>query len=169
MARQDGIIKSTRHAKIIGSLGEYMVTNWLSRQGFEVMVVDHTGIDLIASPPESTRRMGITVKSRTRYSGSEVESVNLFSNGKQDREKLKNACKAFGCDPWIGIYVETANGADLYLLSLSHYDKHYRGKTKRKIDDWKMTPAIKGKYATDPDVRHIRIIFDRIRWKWDKL
>lgn len=169
MAKKDDIIKSTRHPKIIGTLGEYMVSNWLSREGFEVTVVDHTGIDIIACPPKSGQRMGISVKSRTRRSGSEVESVNLFFSAKMDRERLKKACEAFGCEPWIAVYVETADDANLYLLSLAHYDKHYRGKTKRKIDDWKMTSVIKREYATDPEVHHIRITFDRIRWNWDRL
>lgn len=42
------IIKSTRHQKIIGDLGEYMICNWLSRSGFEVTLADHTGLDIIA-------------------------------------------------------------------------------------------------------------------------
>ena len=42
------IIKSSRHQKIIGTFGENLICNWLSRSGFEVAVVDHTGIDIIA-------------------------------------------------------------------------------------------------------------------------
>jgi Holliday junction resolvase-like predicted endonuclease len=59
------IEKSSRHPKIIGSLGEHLVCNWLSRSGFEVAVVDHTGIDVIAYNPKTKERLGITVKSRT--------------------------------------------------------------------------------------------------------
>lgn len=40
------IKKSTRHQHIIGKYGEYLVCNWLSRSGFEVGIVDHTGIDM---------------------------------------------------------------------------------------------------------------------------
>jgi hypothetical protein len=42
------IVKSSRHQKIIGNLGEDLLCNWLSRSGFEVTVVDHTGIDVVA-------------------------------------------------------------------------------------------------------------------------
>ena len=31
------------------------------------------------------------------------------------------ACKAFNCDPWLGIYIECEYWAELYLLSLEHY------------------------------------------------
>ena len=41
------IIKTSRHQKIIGDFGELLVWNWLSRSGFEVALVDHTGIDIL--------------------------------------------------------------------------------------------------------------------------
>ena len=73
------IIKSSRHQKIIGDFGESIICNWLSRSGFEVTVVDHTGIDIIAFNPSTNERLGITVKSRTRKPSTEQESVNLLS------------------------------------------------------------------------------------------
>ena len=84
------IIKSSRHQKIIGKFGEYMICNWLSRSGFEVALVDHTGIDIIAYNPLTRQRLGITVKSRTRTPGKEDTPVNIFSyrKGKDDRQKL---------------------------------------------------------------------------------
>jgi len=48
------IEKSTRHSKIIGNFGEQFMANWLSRSGFEVVLVDHTGIDIIAFNNELT-------------------------------------------------------------------------------------------------------------------
>ena len=42
------IDKSSRHKKIVGDLGEQLVCNWLSRSGWEVVLVDHTGIDIVA-------------------------------------------------------------------------------------------------------------------------
>lgn len=132
------IKKSSRHSKIIGNFGETLISNWLSRSGFEVITVDHTGIDIIAYDPKSKQRLGITVKSRTRNEGVEEDPVNIFSNSKKDREKLKRACKSFACIPWIAIYVETLNFAEIYLTSLNNYDSKYRGKKVRKIDDWKM-------------------------------
>ena len=157
------ISKSTRHQKIIGNFGEHLICNWLSRSGFEVSIVDHTGIDLIAYNPKSKERLGITVKSRTRNIGSEEESVTIFRKKNNSRKKVIEACKAFGCKPYIGIYVETASQGDLYLTSLENYDKKY-GNINRVTDDWKMRKKDKGKYKKDPEVKHIIINFNEINW-----
>ena len=124
------IEKSTRHQKIIGDFGEAILLNWLSRSGFEVCRVDHTGIDVVAYHPATKSRLGITVKSRTRNVGKEDTHVNMLSyqKGKNDRQKLLDACKAFACNPWSAVYVETLESADLYLTSLAHYDEKYRSR-----------------------------------------
>ncbi len=162
------IEKSTRHQKIIGNFGENVVCNWLSRSGFEVTIVDHTGIDVIAYNPKTKQRLGITIKSRTRNLGKEKTHVNMLSyqNGKNDREMTLAACKAFACDPWIAVYVETSGTADLYLTSLENYDKNYRGKKAKAIDDWKMNEKARAEYENDTNVRHVRIVFDTKRWNW---
>jgi hypothetical protein len=69
------IEKSTRHHHIVGRFGEYLVCNWLSRSGFKVCIVDHTGLDVIAYHPIRKQRFGITVKSRTRSFGTEATAV----------------------------------------------------------------------------------------------
>jgi Holliday junction resolvase len=160
------IIKSSRHRKIIGDCGENIICNWLSRSGFEVIRVDHTGIDLIAYDNQTKQRMGITVKSRTRDIGKEDNSVNLFSyqKGKNDSKKLLDACQAFACEPWIAIYVETSKFADIYLTSLMNYEEKYRTRIDKAIDDWKMTKVYKKIYINDPEVKYIRIEFQKINW-----
>ena len=82
------VSKSTRHQAIVGRFGEYLVYNWLSRSGFEVTLVDHTGIDVIAFDPRSGKRLGITVKSRTRNAGAERENITIFREKNQDRAKV---------------------------------------------------------------------------------
>ncbi len=156
------IKKSSRHQKIIGDLGEHLVCNWLSRSGFEVTIVDHTGIDVIAYDPKTKKRLGITVKSRTRNSGKEKESVNLFNNRKGDRQKTREACEAFNCEPFIAVYTETTNYADLYLTSLGHYDARYH--KKRVVDDWKMSPKWLTTYDEDEEVKHLHIEFRAKSW-----
>ena len=160
------IVKSSRHGKVIGSFGENVICNWLSRSGLEVIIVDHTGLDIIAFNPQTKQRLGITVKSRTRNLGAEEEHVNIFSyqKGKDDRKKLLNACEAFGCEPWIAIYVETSKSADIYLTSLNNYDEKYRTKIGKALDDWKMKEKHKEMYRNDPEVKHIRIEFQEITW-----
>jgi hypothetical protein len=160
------IEKSSRHQKIIGNLGEQVVCNWLSRSGFEVAIVDHTGIDLIAYDSKANRRIGISVKSRTRNPSKEKTSVNLFSNreGENDRKKVIDACKAFNCEPWIAVYVETTEYADLFLTSLGNYDAKYRISEKKVIDNWKMSPRWFRSYDEDPEVKHLHLKFEATNW-----
>ncbi len=139
------IEKSSRHQHIIGKFGEYLVWNWLSRSGFEVAVVDHTGLDLVAFNPKTNQRLGITVKSRLREISKEGDSVNIFSYRKEknDRQKLIDACTSFGCKPWIAVYVETEQFADLYLTSLNNYDSKYRPSQGRALDTWKIRARLR--------------------------
>ena len=121
----------------------------------------------MAYSPATRRRLGITVKSRTRTVGREESSVNIFSyqKGKDDRQKTIAACKAFACEPWIAIYVEATDQADIYLTSLENYDSSYR-RDGKAIDDWKMGPKYRGKYMADPLVKHIKITFAETNWSW---
>ena len=162
------ITKGTPHAKIIGDFGEALVSNWLSRSGFEVTIVDHTGIDVLAYNPKTGERLGISVKSRTRVKGTETSSVNILSyqKGKNDRKKVEDACKTFAAEPWLAIFLESSNFADLFLLSLKHYDREYRAKKKRAIDVWKMGQKYRDRYQADPRVQHIRMDFSGSSWQW---
>ena len=67
--------KSSHHSKITGNFGEYLVAYLLSRIGWEVVVVDHTGIDLIAA--RDGKRIGISVKSRSRHEMRNEAAINL--------------------------------------------------------------------------------------------
>lgn len=130
-------------------------------------LVDHTGLDVVAYYPETRSRIGITVKSRTRDMGKEAEQVNLLScqKGKNDRQKLLDACVAFGCEPWLAVYVETSDYADVFLTSLKHYDDTYRV-TGLSLDVWKMSPKYLARYHEDTAVKHIRANFTQEHWSW---
>lgn len=160
------IEKSSRHSKIIGDLGEHLVCNWLSRSGFEVAVVDHTGIDVIAFNPKTEERLGITVKSRTRRLGKETDSVNVFrrSPKRKDRQKVIEACNAFNCAPWIAVYAETTDYADLFLTSLENYDAKYIENPERMVDTWKMSPKHLESYDKDAQVMHLHLGFAAKNW-----
>jgi hypothetical protein len=166
MKASDDITKSSRHQKIIGQFGEQIVCNWLSRSGFEVAIVDHTGLDIIAYRPDRKQRLGITVKARTRSAGTEAASVRLFSAREEGRKKLVTACNAFGCEPWIAVYVEASNDGDIFLTSLAHYDEAYRGRSGRENEDWKMGPEHRKRYETDTGVKHLHVRFDKTGWRW---
>ena len=60
--------------------------------------------------------MGISVKSRSRYTGTENDSVSLFT---ADFAKVMAACKAFGCVPYYSIVVDGGDWIRLFLTSLS--------------------------------------------------
>ena len=114
------IVKSTRHSKITGDFAEALVLYWLSRDGFECARVDHTGIDLIARNRHTNKLRGISVKSRSRYTGTESESVNLPPDG---FVKARKACEAFGkYEPYYAIVVDGANVIRCFLLSLAHLE-----------------------------------------------
>ncbi len=155
------IIKSSTHSKIVGDFGEHLVCNWLSRSGFEVSIVDHTGIDLVAYDPRDKKRLGITVKSRTRLRRLETRSVNLFR--RDERAKLTDACEAFACEPWIAVYVETEQAADLYLTSLKNYEATY-GRAATVIAGFQMTDKLKQRYASDPQVKDVHMKFSSRNW-----
>jgi hypothetical protein len=157
------ILKGTRHQKVIGQFGEHLICNWLSRSGFEVAIVDHTGIDIIAYNTATEQRMGISVKSRTRVFGTEETHVRLFADD-GDRQKLLAACKAFGCDPWIAVYVERTNGGDLYLASLQDFDEMYMALSGKPCKSWRMTTRYTDAYSANAKVCHIRISFDARNW-----
>jgi len=160
------IEKSSRHQKITGDLGEHLICNWLSRSGFEVTIVDHTGIDVIAYSPKTKERLGITVKSRTRNPRKEKTAVNLLSyrKSKNDRQKVVDACKAFGCEPWIAVYVETTDYADVFLISLENYDSKYQSSKKPAIDKWKMGPKHLEAYDKDDKVMHLHLKLEEKNW-----
>ena len=149
------ITKSTRHSRYIGWFGEALVCNMLSRSGFEVMHVDHVGVDVIAERSDYGR-IGISVKSRTRDAAAkEADSVNLLT---ADDTRLKEACKAFGLKPWLAVYVETEAGADLYLTSLLHYRQSYSRSA------WSMSQKAKARYADDAEVLHLSLGFKQEPW-----
>jgi len=153
--------KSKRHSKYIGQFGEAMVCNVPSRSGFEVMLVDHVGIDVVARRSD-IGRIGISVKARTRDSkANEQTSVNLF---RSEDVSLVEVCKEFDLDPWIAVYVETENGADLYLTSLDNFHEKYAGREGLTILAWKMKAKHRQEYSLDPHVMHLRIEFSQNNW-----
>jgi len=145
-AKTEDIVKSTRHSKITGDFAEALVLYWLSRSGFECARVDHTGIDLIARNPDTNEFMGISVKSRSRYAGTESQSVNLAANG---FIKARKACKAFGnCVPYYAIVVDTLDAIRCFLISLEHLERlvgsdsnmHYWRMDRRHLDKYRSIP-----------------------------
>ena len=90
------VSKSSRHSKITGDFSERLVLYWLSKYGFECAYVDHVGMDIIARRPHSKEIMGISVKSRSRNTGTEGSYLKIPVG---NLTKLDAACQAFDCIP----------------------------------------------------------------------
>ena len=155
----NSIVKSSRHSHIIGLYGEHLVCNMLSRSGSEVMRVDHTGMDVLASRPD-IGAIGISVKARTRLEGREQINVNV---GPSDDTKLLDACRAFKLEAWVGVYVETASSADLFLTSLENFRSRYIAEGRRSLA-WGMTPKHRAGYSADQHIMHFQMKFESPRW-----
>lgn len=159
MAARLKVSKSSRHSKITGDFGEVLVLYWLSKHGFECALVDHTGIDLIARNPHTKEIMGISVKSRSRYIGTERESLSI---PKDDFKKIRAACEAFGCIPYFAIVVDAKDSLRGFIVSMSHLLKLFP--IGKSVSAWRMTPRHLEKYRHDRAVKFFEFQTTAGRW-----
>ena len=156
------ILNSSRHSKITGDFGEALVLYWLSKHGFECASVDHTGIDLIARNPHTNQVMGISVKSRSRNIGHESEFMSI---PKENFEKAKLACDAFGCVPYFAIVIDAGSSIKGFILSMSHLLEIFP--MGRAICAWKMTPKHLEKYYLNEKIKIFEFKTETKSW-WQK-
>lgn len=147
--------KSSSHSKITGNFGEALILYWLSKRGFECADLDHTGIDLIARRPSSDEVLGISVKCRSRAEGTDETSVNLPY---KDDEKVKAACHAFHCVPYVAVVVDQGSAVRAYLTTLQHLRTRYAGPS------WHMTQAKIKRYEIDPQVESFELVSRAGNW-----
>ena len=114
------ILKSSRHSKIAGNFGENLFLYLLSKRGYEVALIDHTGIDLLAFDKNKKRRIGISIKTRTRIPGTENDGIYIKIS---EIEKIRNACHYFGCEPYLGIVIDRVNTIDAVLAPMEEFIK----------------------------------------------
>jgi Holliday junction resolvase-like predicted endonuclease len=139
---------STRHSKITGNFGENLVLYELSKAGFECVLVDHTGIDIIAKKPDSSELMGISVKSRSRSSKNKNQYLSIHFN---EFTQVDSACNAFGCVPYFAIVIDEPSQINMYLLSKEKLlSFNVRG---TEIFAWKMTEKHRSLYRNDQEIR----------------
>lgn len=154
--------KSTRHSKITGDFAEGLVLYWLSKYGYECARVDHTGIDLIAREPNGPEVMGISVKSRSRYEGTDTDSVYIPS---KDFVKAEAACKAFGCVAYYAIVVDGDQKIRCFLLSLNHLQQVAKKSEVRSMWYWGMSEGHLDKYRGDREVLGFELRIERCSWR----
>ena len=151
--------KSSRHSKIIGDFGEALILYWLSKDGFECSIVDHTGIDLIARNPHTTKLMGISVKSRSRNCGKERTSLRIDMS---HFEKVEAACEAFECEPHMGIVIDAGDRIRVFITSLGHFlEMHAAGNANI---NWAMSVAKLKQYSEDDQIMCFSFKSDTERW-----
>src|SRR5258706_266751 len=134
--------KSTHHSTITGDFAERLVLYWLSKSGYECGRFDYTGIDILAAAQDG-RLMGISAQCRSRYLGTERESVSLHKF-----EKARVACTTFGCDPYAAIVADRDGVISCYFMSLDQLEKHARGKSRQ----WLMSNRALERYRDDPKI-----------------
>jgi len=159
--------KSTRHNKIAGDFGEEIILYFLSKHGFEVISVDHTGIDLIGcNKNNNNQRIGISIKSRTRNSNHLNDNPLVKGN---NYDKIKNACDFFMCDPWIGFCIDRVMQNDkgeirIILMSLSTLDEYQPNFKYGKDINFSMSDKSIKKYEKDNNIYNLVFDYKLLNW-----
>jgi Holliday junction resolvase-like predicted endonuclease len=153
------LTKSSRHSKITGDFAEHLVLYWLSKYGFECARVDHTGIDIIARNPHTEEVMGISVKSRSRSTGTESKQLNIPSD---DFDKAEKACLAFDCVPYFAIVVDADKNIYVFILAMDEFLRMIGA--GRKVYPWKMKPENIERYRNNPKIVMFEFSHNIYRW-----
>ena len=162
--------KSSYHSKIAGDFGESLMLYWLSRHGYECVLADHTGIDIIARKRHGNAKpWGIAVQTRTRRERKKRrDSVNF---GKARWDKAKKACNDFRCVPYVAFVVDAPRGTPgrrnkkankqavqdppssvrVYLTSMEYLKK------MRMVSGWLMSDKRVKQYEKDPHITRLTL------------
>ena len=141
--------KSSRHSKITGDFGEMLPAYLLSRTGWEVVVADHTGIDLIAA--RTGKRIGISVKSRSLNESLNEASINL---PRKNIERTKAACQTFELEPFYAFVCDRENKGVVVYLAPERVALEICGANNpaRNTPAWPMKPADETAHRIRPEV-----------------
>lgn len=158
--------KSSRHSKICGDFGENIVLYYLSKHNFEVSLVDHTGIDIVGFNKDTTNRIGISVKSRTRT--LERPNDGLLIDGK-NYGKIINSCEFFGCIPWIAFVIDKLHSEIngelyIYLMSVETLLDYYPQFKNENDFTFSMSDDRINKYNNDDKINKIKFEYKMDRW-----
>ena len=154
------ILKSSRHSKITGDFAEALVLYWLSKHGFECARVDHTGLDLIARNPHTKELMGLSVKSRSRSTGTEGTVLRIDGS---EIPRLDAACKAFGCAPYFAIVVDARDLIRAWITPKEKFVELCEFKGGASIY-WKMGRGRLKRYAADHSVIAFEFGTKTVNW-----
>jgi len=153
------IAKSSRHSKITGDFAERLVLYWLSKYGFECAYVDHVGLDIIARNPHTKELMGVSVKARSRNTGTESTCLSF---GKDNLTKLEKACHDFDCTPYFALVVDAADSISGFILSQKHL-LTISPPSKNTVSI-KMTKDAISTYESDVAIKTFKFITKTTNW-----
>lgn len=107
-----------------GDFGENMVMYVLNQlQNYKVALVDHVGIDLIATNPITKNRYGISVKAQN-IKGKNGKTNTSHTYNQQDLEKITQFCESFQLIPAVAyVFADKAgeySSVDIYILTLKN-------------------------------------------------
>lgn len=155
--------KSERHSKITGDFGESLLMYWLSRSGYEATLVDYTGIDIVAYHKATKRRLGISVKSRSRT--FEKANSGMTVKGEELNEKATESCAFFACEPWMAFVYDrpkvqdAATGSiEVYLMSFDTLKNYCSGFDEKTEFRFLINDKIVESYEQDANI--LKIKFD---------
>lgn len=149
------IEKSSRHQKITGDFGEYLLLYLLSRDNFECVRVDHTGIDIIASNPSTKEVMGISVKARSRDLGRGGTSLSVKEG---DFIKVKTACDVFRCVPYFAFVVDEDSKIYVFVIPMDYLQQKFPN------GNWPMTKKHIEVYYNDKKIRIFEFNYKNHNW-----
>ncbi len=160
------IDKSSRHQKIAGDFGENLTIYLLSKYGFEASMVDHTGIDIVAFNKKYKKRIGISVKTRTRTKKTSTEGVLIKGD---NYKKIISACKFFKAVPWFSIVIDQTSvnksgTITLFLLNLDTLLKYYPNFKKGNDFTWSMVKKSMQRYEKDQSISIIKFNYNIKNW-----
>lgn len=135
---------SMNHAHITGEFGEHLVLYWLSKNGYESIHAQYVGIDIIAS--KNGKRIGISVKSRSRKEGKSDFSLNIKKPSEQIK-KVKDTCSDFACEPYFAFVVDQMNYIKVVVTPLSVIEDYYTI-SEKSSQDWNILKFEKDKRAS---------------------
>jgi hypothetical protein len=156
------IAKSSRHSKITCDFAERLVLYWFSKHGFKCALVDHVGLDIIARNPHNQEVMGISVKSRSRNTGTDGSLLNIPND---NLVKLDGACQAFNCKPYFAIVIDEADSITAFILSQAHLVSI--SPPGRAVISWEMRKTNIAQYEIDPEIKTFRFSTATGNW-WNE-
>ena len=152
-------IRSERHNKISGDFGEHFVCYWLSKRNFQPVIIDYTGIDIIAYNNDLRARWGISVKTRTRIKEkNQKEAIYIFP---KEFPLILQACEFFDAKPYFGIVSdgEIQNQICIHIISFEEM-KRINNYEEGKILSIKLTEKYIKQYETSKNSINIKIKYE---------